>query len=190
MGSRTVFSAAVFLTGMAALTACGDPLSLSPARFTNREDTVRIWAATQTPIHLPSAYVVAGRTRVRLDQVASFGCLYDISPSGRRVFIPMAALVPTQGTAGTPGIQSTETPFDDIQLAEQQGYVAKDSVDAVLGKVYYVRSILDGTCSLQIPYYAKLQVLSFDSSERSVTFRILTDINCGYRGLQAGLPTR
>ena len=185
-----LFSASGCLALLAALNGCGDPLSLSPAIFENREDTVKIWAATQTPVHLPSAYVVAGRTRVRLDQVSSFDFIYDINPAGRRVFIPLAALVPTQGTAGTPGLQATATPFDNIALAEQLGYVAKDSVNATLGQVYYVRSTLDGSCQLGIPFYAKMEVLSFDSSERSVTFRILTDINCGYRGLQPGLPTR
>lgn len=190
MRSRHLNSVAGFLTTVVALIGCGDPLSLRPAVFQNREDTVRIWAATQTPIHLPSAYVVAQRSRVRLDQVSSFDFLYDISPSGRRVFLPMAALVPTEGTTGTPGLQATATPFDNITLAEQLGYVVKDSVDAQLGQVYYVRGTLDGTCPLGIPYYAKMEVLSFDSAERSVTFRILTDVNCGYRGLQAGLPTR
>jgi len=184
------YSAACVLAVGAALGGCGDPLSLSPAVFQNREDTVKIWAATQTPIHLPSAYTVTGRTRVRLDQVSSFDFIYDINPQGRRVFIPLAALVATEGTAGTPGLQATSTPFDNILLAEQLGYVVKDSVDATLSQVYYVRSTLDGSCQLGIPYYAKMQVLSFDSSERSVTFRILTNVNCGYRGLQSGLPTR
>jgi hypothetical protein len=35
-----------------------------------------------------------------------------------------------------------------------------------------------------------MEVLSFNPDERSVTFRILTNINCGYRGLEAGLPTK
>lgn len=190
MRSSDLYSAAGSLAVVAALAGCGDPLSLSPAVFTNREDTVRVWAATETPIHLPSAYSVAGRSRIRLDQVSTFDFLYDVSPDGRRVFIPLAALVATEGTAGTPGIQATSTPFESIALAEQLGYIIKDSVDATLNQVYYVRSTLDGTCPLGIPYYAKMQVLSFDSAERSVTFRILTDVNCGYRGLQPGLPTR
>lgn len=190
MRSADLYSAAGSLAIVAALAGCGDPLSLSPAIFLNREDTVKIWAATQTPIHLPSGYILAGRTRVRLDQVSTFDFIYDINPEGRRVFIPLAALVETEGTAGTPGLQATTTPFDKILLAEQLGYVVKDSVEATLSQVYYIRSALDGSCPLGIPYYAKLQVLSFDSNERSVTFRILTDVNCGYRGLQAGLPTR
>jgi hypothetical protein len=190
MRSNDLFSAAGTLAFVAALAGCGDPLSLTPAVFANREDTVKIWAATQTSIHLPSAYTITGRSRVRLDQVTNFDFLYDISPSGRQVFIPLYALVPTTNTAGTPGLQATASAFDNITLAEQLGYVAKDSVDATLRQVYFVRSALDQTCGLGIPYYAKMEVLSFNPDERSVTFRILTNINCGYRGLEAGLPTK
>jgi hypothetical protein len=190
MRSTDLFSAAGSLAVVAALAGCGDPLSLNPAIFSNREDTVKLWAATETPIHLPSGYVIVGRTGVRLDQVSGFDFIYDISPEGRRVLVPYAALVPTSGTSGTPGLQATSSEFDAIAVAEQVGYVLKDSVDAVLRQVYYVRSTLDPGCSLRIPYYAKLEVLGFDSNERSVTFRILTDINCGYRGLQPGLPTQ
>jgi len=43
---------------------------------------------------------------------------------------------------------------------------------------------------LGIPYYAKMQVLFIDDAARAIRFRILTDINCGYRGLQPGLPTK
>lgn len=185
-----LYSAAGSLAVAAALAGCGDPLSLLPAAIQNREDTVKIWAATQTPIHLPSGYIIAGRSRIRLDQVSTFDFVYDISPQGRRVLLPLAALVQVQGTAGTPGLQTTSTPYPSITLAEQLGYVVKDSVDAVLRQVYYVRSTLDGSCPLGIPYYAKMEILGFDPDERSMTFRILTDINCGYRGLQPGLPTR
>jgi len=42
--------------------------------------------------------------------------------------------------------------------------------------------------SLGLPKYGKLEVVSFDDVARSVTFRILTDDNCGFKGLQPGLP--
>jgi hypothetical protein len=39
-----------------------------------------------------------------------------------------------------------------------------------------------------VPKYAKLEVLSFDEAARTVTFRILIDENCGFKGLEPGLP--
>jgi hypothetical protein len=52
------------------------------------------------------------------------------------------------------------------------------------------------TCSYGIPavYYAKLHVLTIDTTStpngRRINFEILTDLNCGYRGLQTGLPSQ
>jgi len=41
-------------------------------------------------------------------------------------------------------------------------------------------------------YYAKLHVLAIDTTSgpngRRIDFEILTDINCGYRGLAPGVP--
>jgi hypothetical protein len=172
------------------LSGCGDPLSLLPARFENRVDTVAIWAATSTSIDKPSGYVISARTRVRLDQVSSFDFVYDVDPAGRSVLLPLGALVNTGTAAGVPGFLKTQTAFDNITLAEQIGYITKDTVVVAPGDIFYVRATLDPNCFLGIPYYAKLQVLAIDAAERAVRFRILSNINCGYRGLQPGLPTK
>ena len=58
------------------------------------------------------------------------------------------------------------------------------------GRVFFARSALPNNCFLGIPNYAKLEVLSFNAAQRSVIFRILVDANCGYRGLEPGIPTR
>jgi hypothetical protein len=186
----SLFFAFCALLAAAALQGCGDPLSLLPAVVENRVDTVTVWAATNTPLTLPSGYVILGRTRVRLDQVATFDFIYDVDPAGRTVLIPLGAVVSTASTSGTPGFQETPTPFDQITLAQQLNYITKDTVVTAVGKVYYVRAALDGSCSLGVPYYAKMEVLAIDPAERSMTFRILDDINCGYRGLELGLPKK
>lgn len=190
MRSSTRFSAACATLVATFLTGCGDALSLLPARFENREDTVRVWAATNTPLNLPSGYVILARSAVRLDQVGTFDFIYDVDPSGRHVLLPLGAVVATGNAGGIPGFIPTPTLFDDIKLAEQLGYITKDTVVAEAGKAYYVRSTLDGTCGLGIPYYAKLEVMAFDDTARSMKFRIVANINCGYRGLELGIPQK
>jgi hypothetical protein len=39
-------------------------------------------------------------------------------------------------------------------------------------------------------YYAKLHILAVDSASRRIDFEILVDDNCGYRGLEPGIPSR
>jgi hypothetical protein len=185
-----LFSASCAVLVAAALAGCGNALSLAPANFENREDTVRIYAATATPITRPSGYVIAGRSVVRLDQVSSFDFLFDIDQAGRNILLPLGALIHTTAVNGIPGFLKTPTRFDDIILAEQLGYVTKDTVTTVVGDVFYVRSSIDGTCSLGIPYYAKMEILSVDDSTRSMLFRIVNNINCGYRALGLGLPKK
>jgi hypothetical protein len=175
---------------MTALGGCGNPLSLAAPLYENRVDTVRVWAASQTPVHLASGYAITLRQAVRLDQVSAFDFLYDVDPAGRRIFLPFEAVAHTGRLAGNPGLQSTPTPFEDIALAQQLGYLATDTIPVAVGQVFYARSVIDPNCGLGIPYYAKLKVLAFDDSDRSVQFEILDNINCGYRSLAIGLPEK
>ena len=183
-------SAFLLVLGTAAGSGCGDPLSLLPAAFENRVDSLFLFAASNTPVVQPSGYLVGVRSTVRLDQVTTFDFLYDVTPEGERIFAPLAALVNTGRTAGNPGFKQTDTPFEEISVADQVGYVTEDTVPIRVGDIFFVRSAVDPSCGLGIPYYAKLQVLSFDDSARRVDFRILANINCGYRGLELGIPRR
>lgn len=191
MRSAGLLSAIALLLATAILGACGDPLSLNPATVENRIDSVTVWAVTGTSVSLPSAYDITLRQRERLDQVTTFDFLYDVTPAGKHVFLPLAAVAPNGRTTGNPGFQLTETPFDSITVAQQLGYVTADTVPVTVHQVYYARSVVNtSVCTLGIPFYAKLEVLAVDDSARSVTFRILTNVNCGYRGLEAGLPKK
>ncbi len=190
MRSITLLFAFCVLLAAAALTGCGSPLSLLAAVVVNRQDTVKVWAASNTALNLPSGYTILARQRVRLDQVSSFDFIYDVDHAGRSLLLPLGAVVNTGSSTGIPGFQESTTPFDQITIAQQLNYITKDTVVTAVGKVYFVRANLDGSCSLGVPYYAKLEVLAIDDVERSMTFRIVTDINCGYRGLELGLPTK
>lgn len=177
--------------GLVALAAaCGDPLSLSPPVFTNRVDTVTVYAVTGTPINAPSGYLVSLRSAVRLDFYPTFDFVYHIDAAGNRSFLPFDLVVGGTRTFGNPGLQPTTTPFANIVIAEQIGYTTRDTVPALLNQVYYIRSETASSCGLGTPFYGKLEVLSFDSAARSVTFQVLANINCGYRGLEIGLPKK
>ncbi|HLB54403.1 MAG TPA: hypothetical protein VJK71_04795 [Gemmatimonadales bacterium] len=165
-------------------------MSLLPAVFENRVDSLELWAATGTEVFRPSAYLISARSAVRLDQVTYFDFIYDITPEGEHVLIPLAALASTGRTTGNPGILPTAVPFDSITIAEQTGYVTADTIHIRVGDVFFARSAPAPTCILSIPSYAKLQVLAMSDSARAISIRILSNINCGYRGLEIGLPKR
>ena len=60
------------------------------------------------------------------------------------------------------------------------------AIPIAIGERYIVRSRV--TCTIGVPKYAKLEIVSFDEVARTVSFRILIDDNCGFRGLEPGLP--
>ncbi len=188
---RPLLRCAPGIAALASLTlACGDPLSLNPPIFENRVDTVTVYAVTGTPIFQPSAYIVSLRSAVRLDFFPSFDFVYHIDAAGKRTFLPFDLVTGNTRTFGNPGLQRTETPFDDIDIAQQIGYVTRDTVEVVPDGVYYIRSEVSGTCGLGTPFYGKLQILAVDDSARAVRFQVLANVNCGYRSLETGLPER
>lgn len=168
---------------------CSDPVLL-PAYFENRVDTLRIWAATGTDVFRPSAYLISQRSVARLDQVNYFDFIYDITPNGEHVFVPLGAVANTGRTLGNPGLLPTSLAFGAITIAEQTGYVTADTVQIRVSDVFYARSQPAPTCILAIPNYAKLEVLSMNDSSRSVEIQVLANINCGYRSLEPGLPKK
>jgi len=79
--------------------------------------------------------------------------------------------------------------WDTLVVAPPDGYDAQQPVRLVLGEVVVARSRMQ-PCNfgLSAGLYAKLQPLDIDLPNRRMVIRILVDQNCGYRGLQLGIP--
>jgi hypothetical protein len=169
--------------------ACSDSNGLPDPTLTNVERSETLHALVGTPVGTPSAYALDGSRRVRTDLSVDFDFAYNIEPDGRHVFIPRAALNIETGANVNPGFQLRSESFEAITEAPSNGYITDRVVPIALGERYVVRGRV--TCTtIGVPKYAKLEVLSFDDVARIVTFRVLTDDNCGYKGLEPGLPDR
>lgn len=183
---RTIRGLSV-LVPLALAAACSDSNSLGDATEVNAVDTVTLGALEGTSISTPSGYRISTGA-VRTDQTVDFEFAYNIrrldDGTFQRVLLPRAAL----GLAATdqvePGLQRREESFDDITHAPSNGYVSDSAVAIQQGERYVVRSRV--VCSIGVPLYGKLQILSFQDS--TVTFQVLTDQNCGFKGLLPGLP--
>ncbi|MSR02208.1 MAG: hypothetical protein EXR94_05650 [Gemmatimonadetes bacterium] len=178
------------------LAACNDPFAVLPASITNTVDTVEIYAVNGTALDRPSGYVIPSRSLIRIGlDPAQYNVdfLYRIDPTNGSEFVPYTVVAPpppSASEAGRAGFLVSTVGFDAITEAEQTGFVVNKPVKLAVGQVLQVRSGLPNGCYLGIPYYAKLEVLGFDQVQRSVKFRILANVNCGYRGLEPGLPKR
>jgi hypothetical protein len=165
--------------------ACSDENSLPDATLNNIERTDTLYALVGTPITTPSAYALEGNRRIRTDISIDFDFAYNVEPNGRRVFIPRAVLGISESV--NPGLQARTETFEGLRDAPSNGYITDSVIPIAMGERYVARSRI--TCaSLGVPKYAKLEILSFDDAARLVTFRILTNDNCGFKGLEPGLP--
>ena len=169
-------------------TACSDSNDLPDPTLTNVERSETLYALVGTPVSTPSAYALEGSRRVRTDLSVDFDFAYNVESDGRKVFIPRAALGIDSSAGLNPGFQVRTETFEGIREAPSNGYITDRVVPIAVGDRFVVRGRI--TCTIGVPKYAKLEVMEFDETARTVTFRILTDENCGFKGLEPGLPDR
>lgn len=183
---------ALMLFSLAAVSgmACGDPNALPLPSFENVEQSVTLYAARGTAINDPSGFSITNRRPVRLDVPVNLDFVFDFDDQGQPVILPIAAL--GAGTGGVnPGLLLTTTPFDSITIAQTSGFVTADTVPLAVGQIYYMRSRVDqNLCIFGLPFYGKMEVLAIDPVLKAMRFRALINVNCGYRALQPGLPSR
>ena len=173
----------------AGILGCSDNTGLPDPTVTNAERTETIYALIGTPVGTPSAYAIEGNRQVRTDISIDFDFAYNVEADGRHVFVPRAVLGIDSSASVNPGFLARTQTFEGITEAPSNGYVTDQVVPIAVGDRYVVRGRV--TCvSIGVPKYGKLEVLSFDDVARTVTFRVLTDDNCGFKGLAPGLPDK
>jgi hypothetical protein len=177
-----------FVALVLAAAACSDSNGLPDASLTNAERTDTLWALVGTPVSTPSGYALEGSRRIRTDLSVDFDFAYNVQSDGSHVFLPRAALGIDPTAAVNPGFLATNQTFEAIKLAPSNGYVTGQAIPIAIGDRFVVRSRV--TCAIGVPKYAKVEVASLDDVARTVGFRVLTDDNCGFKGLEPGLPKR
>ena len=166
--------------------ACSDSNGLGEPTLPNVERTETLYSLIGTPVATPSGYALEGGRLVRTDQSDAFDFVYSLQTDGQHVFLPRAALGIDTANTVRPGFLTRVESFQDITAAPSNGYITDNAVPFAVGDRFVVRSRV--TCSIGVPKYAKLEVLTYDDAVKTVTFRILVDDNCGFKGLQPGLP--
>jgi hypothetical protein len=173
------------LLSLALVAGCSDANNLPDPTVESVVETVTIGSLVGTPISTPSAYSVRDNA-VRVDQTPDFEFAYNVQgPDSQRVLLPRAVLGLVSGSTADPGLQARSESFDGITEAQSNGYVTDSAVPVSLGQRFMVRSRVVCT-SLGVPLYAKMEILALDN--KSITFKVLVDRNCGYKGLEPGLP--
>lgn len=167
--------------------ACGSGTTLPPSTIVNVVDTTTLYALSGTAISLPSGFDVVSATAVRTDRSYPLDFAFDIDSTGAARLWPANLL----GLGGNPGLLRLGQAFADVLTAPLEGYVTDSVLTLGDSTVFVARSRASSTLctvSASLPRYGKFRVLAIDRQERSVTLELLVDQNCGYRGLEPGLP--
>jgi hypothetical protein len=171
---------------LAAGAACGSGTQLSPPQFDNVVDTIVLYALTGTPIATPSGFDGVQGTAVRTDLNLPFDFAVDLD-DGTLELKPAGTL----GYAAGAGILVSTESFDGITSAPLDGYAGDTVRTAGVGTVFVLRSRASSElCPLagSLPRYSKFRVLGIEPADRTTTLEFLVNRNCGYRGLEPGLP--
>jgi len=181
------FAALGTLAALAALAACGNSTGLPPAHVVNVVDTVSLYALDGTPLTAPSAYDVETLRTVRTDVTTAYDFIFNIDGAGRALLLPTGAV----GLGKQSAILVQSTSFDAVTDAPTSGYADSTAVEIDSGTVAVIRS-RPTQCSFGaiVFLYAKIEVLKIDRVARRLDFQILADLNCGYRELRPGIPSR
>ena len=190
MSNPLIIPRAIALFAVAALAgspACSSPFTLPPAGLATDTSTWTLWALTGTDLSHASAFDFSTPSPnvVRTDQNSVFDFAFDVRVDSLHdttaVLLPRGAL----GLFVDGGLQVTTQPFDSITIAPTSGYQDTAAVVVRTGTVVLGAS-RSSTCNFGYirPLYAKLNVLALDLVNRSITFKILHNPDCGYRSLK------
>lgn len=178
-------------TAALAVMACDNPLALPTPLDGNFVDTLTLHALQGTPITSPSGYSVSLRAPARTDRALErFDFAFDIDADNRPLIFTTGAL----GLAAASAVQMSDRRFDDIDIAPLDDYDTDSALTVGVDSIFIMRSApTTSGCPFflgALPRYGKFRVLAVDPVERAITFQALVNINCGYRSLEPGLPTR
>jgi hypothetical protein len=172
---------------LAAGLACGGDSQLAPALFENVVDTVVLYALTGTPVTTASGFDGVRGAAVRTDLNLPFDFAIDLDTANTLRLMPAGTL----GYAPEAGVLVSTESFDGIASAPLEGYAGDTVRAADVGTVFVLRSrATSELCALSgaLPRYSKYRVLAVDLVQRAATLEFLVNMNCGYRGLEPGLP--
>jgi hypothetical protein len=190
---RTTRAAAALLLATAA--ACGDPFRVD-AQFDTVEREVVFVALSGTSPALSAGVLIAPEPQaVRVGPDLFFDLAFDIEDNGTAVLLPVDAV-------GRPGVTGSRTvgvlkltgqTFESVQRAPAGGYTLRQAVPIAAGDVGVLQALVHPACAgsfISSTVFAKFRVEAVDVPTRSIRLRILTNPNCGFRGLETGRPSR
>ena len=176
---------------VAALACSSDPYA-PKALYPVSTDTIRVLALNGTAAEAQSAVRLLTVSSTVPDYSQSFDFALDIDAGGNVILMPRSKVVSCTSICqlGIKVIRADSVEFDKLYDAPKSGYTY-DSVTTIpvgatvafVTKEVFCRASNISTYDL----YAKMIVDSVRMSDRAIFARLVSDPNCGFRGLVPGI---
>jgi hypothetical protein len=185
---RTLSALALVALPIAAAVACSSDPYAPKALYGVNSDTLRVQALNGTGASAESGIRLLTATNVVPDYTEGFDFALDIDSIGRVVLIPRTKILACTVICqlGIKIIPADSVPFDSLFDAPKSGYhydsvtvLPVGATTAFVTKDVFCQASNISTYDL----YAKMIVDSVDLADRSIFVRVVSDPNCGFRGL-------
>jgi hypothetical protein len=164
-------------------TACGSSTGIEPIANPEEATEAELFDFGQANVRSPSAFDIVSSSAVRLDASSRWDFLFQIQGDSTALLRPRGAVL---GITSDAGLIRLSADFDDIDQAPQVGYQRARGLAIQEGDVLAMRSQRDANIALRCFRYGKMEVLSIDTVEGTVTFKHLINPNCENRNLVPG----
>jgi len=160
------------------------------AQFPNFEGKPTVYAMNSASVTLPAALSVRSGAPVRIDATFLFDVAFDLDTLGVVQVYPLSQVASQLVATHRVGFQIAGTNFASTLKAPTGGYVYDSVFSLPIGKTMLI-DVLESSCGssfLGANIRAKLSVDSINTTTRAIFLHILSDPNCGFRGLNPGEP--
>jgi hypothetical protein len=173
------------------LVACDDSTAFR-AQFAIQEKRLTVYAMNGTPPSLPSALAVRAAAVQRIDPSWTFDVAFDMDEFGFVRVYSVKTVASELSPVNRVGFAiDSVNAFDAITKAPNTGYAYDTTMSLLAGRTLLI-DVFEPSCQgqsfLGFNIRAKLIIDSVDAVNRSLTFRLLANSNCGFRSLVEGLP--
>lgn len=181
------FASAILAATVAApvLAGCGDdPFAPQIQPVPEESSEATLGDLTESDLEQPSAFDILSARAVRTDQTSAWDFVYVVTSEDGEEFRPRGVVTGEESRAG---IQRVESSFEELTEAPEEGYEQENPVPIEEGSVYAAVSRRDPQFGqILCRRYVKLEILSVDDADRTVTLRHLANPNCEQRILIPG----
>jgi len=163
-----------------AAASCGDPFEPILTPVPDPEEVVLHDFDTGSLLD-PAAFDMFNRSAVRTDQSNAWDFVFLVDSENGPTLRARESILGLESDAG---LQTSDSEFDLLAKAPENGYTTNEPVSIAVGSVFTVRSRQTLSFRTRCRVFGKLEIISIEGTPATVTFRFVINPNCEQRDIE------